>query len=374
MAGNSKNKSNKYLLIGLAAALVVLVVLVVVLVRVFANKNNNDTSAKVNVSKAGSIVNAQVETRDSSWDTQRVDATVEIQMDDFAAVVGTQVKVVALVTPVNTDLSLTWSSSNNGVFTVTNEGVVIVRGTGTAVLTATAGNVSDSIVIEGIDSVASGSVNNLPIYTASNGDIAYADGQNYNNGSQAEQNTQISYENQNGQNQTNQNQNGQNQADQNQNGQNQTDQNGQNNQAQQPTDSNSNNNSNNSSNNSSNNNSNINPTGGNGGYNSNNIGEVLPSNGFTPVISNVYTYEENGQYYGEIVTQPNVTIIYIKQRGAGFDSKVQSVIASMIPESSSQVWSTYQTANTDKTFVADNKKVRIVVAAGGGHSQIVIYN
>ena len=31
MAGNSKNKSNKYLLIGLAAALVVLVVLVVVL-------------------------------------------------------------------------------------------------------------------------------------------------------------------------------------------------------------------------------------------------------------------------------------------------------------------------------------------------------
>ena len=74
------------------------------------------------------------------------------------------------------------------------------------------------------------------------------------------------------------------------------------------------------------------------------------------------------------MTQPNVTIIYIKQRGAGFDSKVQSVIASMIPESSSQVWSTYQTANTDKTFVADNKKVRIVVAAGGGHSQIVIYN
>lgn len=359
MAGNSKNKSNKYLLIGLAAALVVLVVLVVVLVRVFANKNNNDTSAKVNVSKAGSMVNAQVETRDSSWDTQRVDATVEIQMDDFAAVVGTQVKVVALVTPVNTDLSLTWSSSNNGVFTVTNEGVVIVRGTGTAVLTATAGNVSDSIVIEGVDSVASGSVNNLPIYTASNGDIAYADGQNYNNGSQAEQNTQISYENQ---------------DSQNQNGQNQTDQNGQNNQAQQPTDSNSNSNSNNSSNNNSNNNSNINPTGGNGGYNSNNIGEVLPSNGFTPVVSNVYTYEENGQYYGEIVTQPNVTIIYIKQRGAGFDSKVQSVIASMIPESSSQVWSTYQTANTDKTFVADNKKVRIVVAAGGGHSQIVIYN
>lgn len=359
MAGNSKNKSNKYLLIGLAAALVVLVVLVVVLVRVFANKNNNGTSAKVNVSKAGSIVNAQVETRDSSWDTQRVDATVEIQMDDFAAVVGTQVKVVALVTPVNTDLSLTWSSSNNGVFTVTNEGVVIVRGTGTAVLTATAGNVSDSIVIEGVDSVASGSVNNLPIYTASNGDIAYTDGQNYNNGSQAEQNTQISYENQ---------------DSQNQNGQNQTDQNGQNNQAQQPTDSNSNSNSNNSSNNNSNNNSNINPTGGNGGYNSNNIGEVLPSNGFTPVISNVYTYEENGQYYGEIVTQPNVTIIYIKQRGAGFDSRIQSVIASMIPESSSQVWSTYQTANTDKTFVADNKKVRIVVAAGGGHSQIVIYN
>lgn len=364
MAGNSKNKSNKYMLIGLTAALVVLAVLIIVLVRVFVHKNDNDTSAKVNVSKAGSVVNAQVETRDSSWDTQRVDATVEIQMDDFAAVVGTQVKVAALVTPANTDLSLTWSSSNNSVFTVTNEGVVVVRGKGTAVLTATAGNVSDSIVIEGIDSVASGSVNNLPIYTASNGDISYSGntqnnsgytynqgasgGQNEYNGGQNEQNTQISSENQGSQNQNNQN------------GQNQ------NNQAQQPTGSNSNNNSGNNSNN--------NPTGGNGGYNSTNVGEVLPSNGFTPVISNVYTYEENGQYYGEIVTQPNVTIIYIKQRGAGFDSKVQSVIASMIPESSSQVWSTYQTANTDKTFVADNKKVRIVVAAGGGHSQIVIYN
>lgn len=365
MSGNNKNKSNKYIIAGLVAASVVLVVLIVVLVKVFAHKNDNNTSTKVNVSKAGSVVNAQVETRDSSWDTQRVDATVEIQMDDFAAVVGTQVKVAALVTPADTDLSLKWSSSNNSVFTVTNEGVVIVRGRGTAVLTATAGNVSDSIVIEGLDSVASGSVNNLPIYTASNGDIGYsgntqnaseytynqgtAGEKNQYNSSQNEQDTQISPGSQNNQN-----------SQTNQSGQNQ------NNQTQQPDGSNSNNNSNNNSAN--------NPTGGNGGYNSTNVGEVLPSNGFTPVISNVYTYEENGQYYGEIVTQPNVTIIYIKQRGDGFDSKVKSVIASMIPESYSQVWSTYQTANTDKTFVADNKKVRIVVAAGGGHSQIVIYN
>ena len=274
MAGNKKSKTNRYMLIGIAAALAVLIVLVVILVNVFAGKKNNDTTAKVNVSNAGSVVNAQVETRDSSWDTQRVDATVEIQMDDFAAVIGTQVKVMALVTPDNTDLSLIWSSSNDSVFTVTKEGVVVIRGAGTAVLTATAGNVSDSIVVEGISSVAQGSVNDLPIYTASNGDISYSDGQN-NSGDGS---GYVASDNQNSYN--NSSETG---SQNNQNGQNQD---RQNNQTQQPS---SGNNSNNTVT------PDINPTGGNSGYNSNNVGELLPSNGFTPVMSNVYTYEENGQ-------------------------------------------------------------------------------
>ena len=120
--------------------------------------------------------------------------------------------------------------------------------------------------------------------------------------------------------------------------------------------------------------SNLNPSGGNGGLDSSSVGEILPGQGFSQVTSNVYAYEKDGQYYGEVVTQPNVTIIYIKQRSRDFDSHVQSVIASMIPDNPSMVWNTYVTANTDKTFVVDNKKVRVVAASNGGHSQIVIYN
>lgn len=124
------------------------------------------------------------------------------------------------------------------------------------------------------------------------------------------------------------------------------------------------------------NSANINPTGGNDGYDSSDVGSTLTQKGFnqTPGMANVYTYEENGTYCGEIVTQSDATIIYINRRSQEFDSKVQSVIASMIPDSSTQVWNAYVSAVTDKTMVADNKKVRIVTASDGGHSQIIIYN
>lgn len=124
------------------------------------------------------------------------------------------------------------------------------------------------------------------------------------------------------------------------------------------------------------NNANTNPTGGNVGYDSTNVGSTLTQKGFTqtPGMANVYTYEENGTYCGEIVTQSDATIIYINRRSQGFDSRVQSVIASMIPDSSTQVWNAYVSAVTDETMVADNKKVRIVTASDGGHSQIIIYN
>ena len=120
--------------------------------------------------------------------------------------------------------------------------------------------------------------------------------------------------------------------------------------------------------------SNLDPSGGNGGLDSSSVGGILPGQGFSQVTSNVYAYEKDGQYYGEVVTQPDVTIIYIKQRSQDFDSHVKSVIASMIPDNPSTVWNTYVTANTDKTLVVDNKKVRVVAASNGGHSQIVIYN
>ena len=52
------------------------------------------------------------------------------------------------------------------------------------------------------------------------------------------------------------------------------------------------------------------------GGNSGDIGDILSERGFEQTASNVYVCREDGVYYGEIITQSNVTIIYIKQRNA----------------------------------------------------------
>ena len=110
------------------------------------------------------------------------------------------------------------------------------------------------------------------------------------------------------------------------------------------------------------------------GDNSGSISDGLSGIGFTQRYSNVYVCEENDTYYGEIITQPNVTIIYIKQRSGTFDSRIQTVLARLLPDEYGQVWSNYLSANTDRTFTAEGRRVRIVVAPNGGHSQIVIHN
>ena len=110
------------------------------------------------------------------------------------------------------------------------------------------------------------------------------------------------------------------------------------------------------------------------GKTSGDIGEVLNKEGFTQEYSNVYVYTDGGTYYGEIITQPDVSIIYIKQRNDGFDARIKGVLAQLLPESCNQVWNNYVSATTDRTFTVEDRKVRIVTASRGGHSQIVIYN
>jgi hypothetical protein len=363
MSGKKNRKFNRNAVIaGAAVGAVVLIGAIVLIVRGVTG-SSKDTNSNVNVSNAGDIVNSRFEKETGTLDSKRVDTTVEIQMDDFSAVIGTKLQIVALVTPAGTEQSVVWKSSNDAVFTVTSDGVVEVTGKGTAILSATAGTVSDSIVIEGIESMASGSSNDLPVYTGTSGSDYYYSGNNtssgtnnasnnyYSNTGNTEQGTAASQEQQTEQpsegeqeSQTNAGENA---------GESET----------QPIiiDGNQ---------------YNITeiPTGGNGGYDSTTVGEILPDSGFTQVMSNVYTYDENGSYCGEIVTQPNVTIIYIKERNDSFDDTIKSVIASMMPESAAQVWNTYETANTNKTFIADNKMVRIVVPEDGGQTQIVIYN
>ena len=254
--------------------------------------------------------------------------TVEILMDDTAIPVGTTFMAAAIVEPADTDKALIWTSSNDDVMTVKQDGLVTVKGTGTAALTATVGDVSDAIAIEGIESAAAGSKNGYTVYTG-NGSIlkpssSVSAGSNNNTGN----NGNSSYNPGN-------NQSG----------------------------------SSNSGNSQGNNNST-----GSDGKTSSDIGEVLNKEGFTQEYSNVYVYTDGGTYYGEIITQPDVSIIYIKQRNEGFDARIKGVLAQLLPESCNQVWNNYVSATTDRTFTVEDRKVRIVTASRGGHSQIVIYN
>lgn len=263
--------------------------------------------------------------------------TVEILMDDTAIPVGTTFMVAAIVEPADTDKALIWTSSNDDVMTVKQDGLVTVKGTGTAALTATVGDVSDAIAIEGIESAAAGSKNGYTVYTG-NGSIlkpsssvsaGSSAGSGYGTGSSYSDNGSYSYN------------------------------------------STGNNSGYSAGTGSSHENSN---STGSDGKTSSDIGEVLNKEGFTQEYSNVYVYTDGGTYYGEIITQPDVSIIYIKQRNEGFDARIKGVLAQLLPESCNQVWNNYVSATTDRTFTVEDRKVRIVTASRGGHSQIVIYN
>ena len=286
--------------------------------------------------------------------------TVEILMDDTAIPVGTTFMAAAIVEPADTDKALIWTSSNDDVMTVKQDGLVTVKGTGTAALTATVGDVSDAIAIEGIESAAAGSKNGYTVYTgngsilkpSSSAQAGSSAGSGSGTGSSYNDNGSYSY-NSTGNNLsgTGSNNNTGNNGNSSYNpGNNQSD-------------------SSNSGNSQENNNST-----GSDGKTSSDIGEVLNKEGFTQEYSNVYVYTDGGTYYGEIITQPDVSIIYIKQRNEGFDARIKGVLAQLLPESCNQVWNNYVSATTDRTFTVEDRKVRIVTASRGGHSQIVIYN
>ena len=303
---------------------------------------------------------------------------VEILMDDTAIPVGTTFMASAIVEPADTDKALVWSSSNQDVMTVGQDGLVTIKGTGTAALTATVGDVSDAVAIEGISSVTAGSKNGYIIYTG-NGSLTKSSQSTSGSGSSSS--TSGRYSTASGSNsgtdnyQDNGSENnntypGGNSGNSGSLGYGGND-NGSNPYAGDDSDSGS------TGNDSGNNSSDSGSTSGGGssdGKTSSDIGDVLGGQGFTQEYSNVYVYTENGTYYGEIITQPNVSIIYIKQRNGGFDTRIKGVLEELLPDSYDQVWNNYVSATSDRTFTVEGRKVRIVTASRGGHSQIVIYN
>ncbi len=358
----------------------VVTVAIIAGIGIFAIGNTSDkqqnSSATVSVSKKN-----LKDSNSTSTEPVKAATTVEIQWEDSAVPVGTSFKVTAIVTPQDTEHALVWSSGNQDVCTIDSEGVVTVRSAGNAAITATVGTVSDSVIIQGIDSVSAGSDRGLPVYTGG----SYVSAGQSNGGSN---------DNPNGNTSTGDSQSGVSSGGS-QRGQRSNGSIGVSsgiNSSSNISDDNSDisdDNNGSSSDNGSDNGYNYNTDNGsydnnNGGYDNNSgshdgasssdIAGYLPQIGYTQRMSNVYVCEDGDTYYGEIIIQPNVTIIYIKQRSGTFDSMIQSTLSALLPSEAGQVWNNYLSSSSDKTFTVDGRRVRIVTALNGGHSQIVVYN
>jgi hypothetical protein len=396
-----KNKIKNWVIPGVVGG-------VVIILTVASIVSGSIQQKKEKESNAASVSVDRIKLKDDSAQAQQMSNTeteVEIEFEDCAVPVGTQLKMTALVVPENTDQALIWSSSDSSVAEIDKDGILTVKAVGTTVVTATVGTVSDSVVIEGIENVAQGSKNNLPVYTGTTLAKNNASGSGSASGSTSSGGTSAGSGSDSGSTGTGGGQAGGSWTGSGSSGSGSYDGGSGDSDSDGGDDSgsfdggsdsgsgsggsSSNSNSGNSGNtggNSSTNGSNNNGGNGNSSNNSNSgsntsngdnsgsISDGLSGIGFTQRYSNVYVCEENDTYYGEIITQPNVTIIYIKQRSGTFDSRIQTVLARLLPDEYGQVWSNYLSANTDRTFTAEGRRVRIVVAPNGGHSQIVIYN
>ena len=392
-----KNKIKNWVIPGVVGG-------VVIILTVASNVSGSIQQKKEKESNAASVSVDRIKLKDDSAQAQQMSNTeteVEIEFEDCAVPVGTQLKMTALVVPENTDQALIWSSSDSSVAEIDKDGILTVKAVGTTVVTATVGTVSDSVVIEGIENVAQGSKNNLPVYTGTTLAKNNASGSGSASGSTSSGGTSAGSGSDSGSTGTGGGQAGGSWTGSGSSGSGSYDggsgdsdsdggddsgstdsgsgssggsSNGGSGTTGGSSGSNSGNNDDSSTNGgNSSNNSNSGSNTGNGD-NSGSISDGLSGIGFTQRYSNVYVCEENDTYYGEIITQPNVTIIYIKQRSGTFDSRIQTVLARLLPDEYGQVWSNYLSANTDRTFTAEGRRVRIVVAPNGGHSQIVIYN
>ena len=372
-----KNKIKNWVIPGVVGG-------VVIILTVASIVSGSIQQKKEKESNAASVSVDRIKLKDDSAQAQQMSNTeteVEIEFEDSAVLVGTRFKVTAIVTPSDTDKALLWSSSDDSVFSVDENGIVTVKGTGNAVLTATVGTVSDAVVIEGITDAATGSSENLPVFIADSSDSSYTVSGSSGNrtGTQTTGSGSSSYQGTSENGSSYQGTSGTSGGQTASGGQNSgydytgssgnawSDNSGSNNSGNQNQDNGGNNNSGSQDSGNTDN-------GSSGGQTSSTIGESLPALGFNHMMSNVYVYEEGNNYYGEVITQPNVAIIYIMQRSSGFDNVINQVLQRLVPGGASQIWNNYSTATTDKTFTINDRKIRIVMPKGGGHSQIVIYN
>lgn len=287
--------------------------------------------------------------------------SVKINMENCTMTVGTSVQVTATIYPNGSSSGIMWTSSDPEVFTVDSEGNLNVIGEGIVALTASFGDVCDSVAIECVKEDGDGMLN-LPDYGMF---IADSEAGKQENSTQATKPSEEA---------TTAKKGTQSETTQKETTTSETVKPTSTPMTQAAT---------------------VKPT---QAPTKNNVDETtsytfeatteyegtkvlsteiagkLESYGFTKYLDNTYVFEENNTYSGEVIITSNMTHIYIKERSDAFDSAIRTVLTELLPESHEQVWDIYKTTATDQTVTVDGRIARVVVPADSGHSQIVIYN
>lgn len=291
--------------------------------------------------------------------------SVKINMENCTMTVGTKVKVTATIYPSGSEEGIIWTSSDENVFTVDSKGNLNVIGEGIVALTASFGNASDSIAIECVRSEAE-AVLNLPDYSAFTSNSANKGSTSGNNERPSQSESITERENSSAVTQASTEKVTQPSVEK-------VTQPSTERVTQQTTTADT-----------------VSQTTAaqttpsytletttqyeGDKVTSAQIAEKLTGYGFSQYLSNTYVYEENDTYKGEVIISSNMTHIYIKERGTGFDSAIKDILTEMLPDSHDSIWSMYNETSSDKTLNVDGRVVRVVVSGNDGHSQIVIYN
>ncbi len=294
---------------------------------------------------------------------------VSINMESCTVVVGQSFTITVSAYPSELMTSVIWSSNNENVALVDDRGVVTIVGEGIAAITATSGECSDAIALEAVSSEGAQTSLGLPMYskvesvtsegslapvTPSQGVIQETDGNQSGNAEETQP-----YEPEGGNNSGGQSGNGNGQESFPTAGQPEQNTTGSQETTEEytiptlPTSE---------------------VTTPAADINTEDMFAVLTEAGFTQYISTACIYKENDTYMGEIIVEADSVHIYIKNRSESFDSAVKKALAYLLPSSSDKVWSTYISADTDKTISFDGRNVRIVLPAKNAHSQIIVFN
>lgn len=261
---------------------------------------------------------------------------VSIDMEDCNLYVGTVLSLSCTSNPSDYAGKVIWSSSDDGIVSVSSKGQIEVISEGTVAITATYGVLSDSVVINGIAKDVESVPNEMPVYNVVDGETVLesvkepstSQGADGNHGNDATDSTESSKDNE---------QNTSSGDINDQPSETETEPSKEKEEMKAL------------------------------------FEEAVRDAGFGVYVDNTYIFKEDGNYLGEIILEESYAQIYIMTRTTTFDNAVKQVIKTALPESYEDIFAQAVSAVNDRTFSSDGHRVRIIAAVNGGHTQLIIY-